>query len=471
MNKNMNLAISIVLVVMLVFSLTPAATTFGQSTSQFETVVDPKLTETLAQTEEAVQVIVTFWGDEGVTEGQLNVLEDVNITTGFTFESLPIAGVLATKEQIEALATASEVRSLYLNSELEYFNEDSTDLTGVDKLREDPNYRFDGLPISGDGVTVLVNDSGVDGTHKDHEFGRKLVQNVMGTTNLNAYDRELLPVTYLEDQPNTDTNSGHGTHVAGTVAGTGAMSSGKYEGVAPGADLVGYGSGAVLFILDALGGFDYALTHQHEYDIRVVTNSWGSSGDFDPHNPINVATKLCYDRNMIITFAAGNSGPSADTHNPYAKAPWVISVAAGTKDGDLADFSSRGTEGHEESFELDGQTWTWQDRPTVTAPGVDVISTIPPSPLMPLGVSSEIDPAHQPYYAMMSGTSMATPHVAGIVALMLQANPSLTPDEVKDILQDTATDMPDYDAWEVGAGYVNAYDAVEKAYGMVTKEK
>ena len=105
-----------------------------------------------------------------------------------------------------------------------------------------------------------------------------------------------MPVTYAEGLANTDLGSGHGTHCAGTIGGTGERSNGLYRGVAPGADLVGYGSGAVLLVLDAVGGLDYAATHQFSFDhpIRVTSNSWGSSGPFDPTNPVNVATYELY---------------------------------------------------------------------------------------------------------------------------------------------------------------------------------
>lgn len=415
------------------------------------------------------QVIVTFKSEGAPTSDQLSLLDQIGVTTGVAMHSLPMVGVLATKSQIEKLAANDQVLSIYLNEKLEFVNDIETSITGVDQVREDDRLRKlnGGLPVSGKGIGVVVNDSGIDGTHKDHEFGRNLVQNVLGTTNLNALEPTLLPVSYVEDVINTDSNSGHGTHVAGTVGGTGAMSSGKYEGVAPGADLIGYGSGGALLILDGIGGFDYAITHQTEYNIRVITNSWGSSGGFDPFDPINIASKAAYDRGITVLFAAGNSGPGEDTHNPYAKAPWVISVAAGQHDGTLVDFSSRGTKGVGGTFTIDGEDWTWEDRPTLTAPGVDVISTKTISPLNLISTDTDaaaIETAYLPYYTVKSGTSMATPHVAGIVALMLEANPLLSPADIKQILQDTATNMPGYESWEVGAGYVNAYAAVDKAF-------
>ncbi|MRG86485.1 S8 family serine peptidase [Salinibacillus xinjiangensis] len=459
------------LLLLLTAGLVLSYSNFSKSNSisaEISPVLGPHLQDVLHNEQGPFEVIVTFKGDSAPTEDQVNLLEKIGIDTGLTMQSLPMAGIIATNEQVNKLAKKDEVRSIYLNRKLEYYNADATDITGVDKVRTDSDMTKEngGFPVSGDGIGVVVNDSGIDGTHPDHKYGENLVQNVTGTTNLNALAPELLPITYVENIPNTDSNSGHGTHVAGTVGGTGAASGGKYEGVAPGTDLVGYGSGAALFILDSIGGFDYAITHQQEYDIRVITNSWGSSGDFDPNNPVNIASKKAYDRGIVVLFAAGNSGPGENTHNPYAKAPWVISVAAGEKDGTLADFSSRGTKGVGGTFEMDGKEWEWKDQPTITAPGVDIISTRALAPVSSLAIDVDatgIEPAYVPYYTTMSGTSMATPHVAGIVSLMLEANPQLSPDEVKQLIQETATNMPGYESWEVGAGYVNAYSAVDAA--------
>jgi serine protease AprX len=296
------------------------------SVSYAQAVVDPALKTAFAASPVA-QIIVTFKGTGAPQLTQVGLLRSLGITKGITLQALPIAGVVATAAQVDALARNPEVRSVYVNKKLDYYNYDDTNLTGVKRLRADKDItaRNNGTPVSGRGIGVLINDSGVDGTHEDIKFGTHLVQNTLGSTNLNAQNA-MLPVTYLEGVPNTDNNSGHGTHCAGTVGGNGSRSSGKYEGVAPGASLLGYGSGAALLVLDALGGFDYALTHQYQYNIRVISNSYGTSGAFDPNDPLNVATKKAYDRGMVVVFAAGNEGPGADTHNPYAIAPWTISA-------------------------------------------------------------------------------------------------------------------------------------------------
>ena len=250
------------------------------------------------------------------------------------------------------------------------------------------------LPVAGHGVTVLVNDSGIDGGHLDHRFGPHLVQNVEAATNLHAVS-ELAPVTYVENVENTDATGGHGTHVAGIVGATGVRSNGKYEGVAPGAKLVGYGSGAGLAILDVIGGFDYAIANRDRYGIDVITNSWGDTDDsctaVDPNHPVTRATYDTYKAGIVVVFSAGNSGPDPCTiSGNYKKAPWVISVAAGDKDRALTDFSSRGTAGVGGSFTLDGKTWTWEDRPTLTAPGNLIISTRAISPIGVLGTPDDV---------------------------------------------------------------------------------
>ena len=420
-----------------------------------------------------VEAVVTFEGEGAPSAADVAVLQAAGITTGFTFRALPIAGVLATAAQLDALEASPRVASVTLNKQLTYDNATSTNLTGVDAVRADAKLtkRNGNLPVAGHGVTVLVNDSGIDGGHLDHRFGPHVIQNVEAATNLHAVS-ELAPVTYVENVENTDATGGHGTHVAGIVGATGFRSNGKYEGVAPGAKLVGYGSGAGLAILDVIGGFDYAIANKDRYGIDVITNSWGDTDDsctpVDPTNPVTRATYDTFKAGIVVVFSAGNSGPDPCTiSGNYKKAPWVISVAAGDKNRALTDFSSRGTAGGGGQFTLDGTTWTWEDRPTLTAPGNLIISTRTVSPIGVLGTPDDVlaglEPAYLPYYTTLSGTSMAAPHVAGVVALMLDANPALTPLQLKEMLQSTATPIP-YAAWEAGAGYVDAYAAVKRAF-------
>lgn len=443
-------------------------------TQAFAATLDPTLDRLVQQAspDQPLQVIVTFNGGGPIAASQLDRLASLGVR-GLTLETLPIVGVLATPAQIAAMQDWDDVRSIWFNAPLEYDNQEATALTGVDRLRTDPLLRSNGVPFSGRGVAVLVNDSGIDGTHPDLKYPRHVVQNVAAQTNLNAVSG-LLPITRTEDVANTDILGGHGTHVAGIVGATGAAStsSGRFEGVAPGADLVGYGSGAGLFILDTLGGFDYALSQQSRYNIRVVSNSFGQTADtgsdFNPDHPTNVATKALADRGVIVVFSAGNSGPGEGTiTGQFKKAPWVVTVAAGDKDGGLASFSSRGEEGRGGEVVIDGEVLAWVDRPTITGPGVNIYSARAAAgpldaPSLPDEIE-EIGPADAIYYSRKSGTSMSAPHLSGIVALMLEANPQLDWRGVKSILEDTATNMTGRHAWEVGAGYVNAYAAVQAA--------
>ncbi|WP_341501937.1 S8 family serine peptidase [Gallaecimonas sp. GXIMD4217] len=430
--------------------------------------------------DEQLMVVVTYDQMEAVTPEQIRALNGLGISQGVQFQTLPIVGALANAEQIGALLQRPDVRSVYLNRTLSYSNHDAREVTSVSELQSDAFLDRNGVTFTGKGVTVLVNDSGIDATHGDLRLGEKVVENVQAITNASV-GRALLPVfpegLWLEGQANSDLNVGHGTHCAGTVGGTGAQSGGLYQGVAVDADLIGYGSGAGLSILDALGGYDYSIAHLWDFNspIRIMSNSWGSSGSFDPHGPISLASYKAYKLGVLSVFAAGNDGPGEDTHNPYAQIPWGLSVGAGTKSGGLAGFSSRGKEGESGSFTMpDGSQWQYRNEVSIVAPGVDIISTRAVTNLASNGGAEDLDAMaleHVPYYTMISGTSMATPHVAGIAALMLEANPELTPLDIRRLLMETATNMPGYERWEVGAGYVNAKAAVAAALDERTADQ
>ncbi len=442
---------------MLASGMSLAAASLGDSLNHTLAIASPT---------DKLEVIVSFGQSGAPRASQLLALRVLGITQGRSMRNLPMAGVMATPAQIAAIAQRGDVRSIHLNQNLTYYNHEARELSGVNALQADPD-----LGYTGEGVTVMVNDSGIDATHQDLQFGSHVVQNVQALGNVHAL-LDFLPVTVLENQLVTDISSGHGTHCAGSVGGTGAASVGfRYRGVAPQADIVGYGSGAVISILDAVGGYDYAIGKQHAFRsaIKVISNSWGSSGAFDPTDPVNIASYEAYKKGIVSVFAAGNDGSAENTHNPYAQAPWVISVGAGNKDGTLADFSSRGNRGETGNFTMaDGSAWTYINQPTIVATGVDIVSTRALTGALPL-LATQQDLAlgtQLPFYTHMSGTSMATPHVAGIVALLFDANPGLTPMQVKQVLQSTANPMAGRQPYEVGSGHVDALEAVQVAEGL-----
>jgi serine protease AprX len=418
---------------------------------------------------DSAMVVVSYDQLDALTTSQLQSLLNLGLTQGVQFKSLPIIGVMATPVQINQLTTMPGIRSVFANRSLEYYNAEAREITGVEKLQSSKFENKNSMKFTGKGVTVIVNDSGIDATLDDLEFGTKVVENVQGITHAQALSLTGVDGMWIKGQPNTDLNVGHGTHCAGTVGGWGTHSDGKYKGAAPGADIVGYGSGAGLSILDALGGYDFAISSIWDFNspIRVMSNSWGSSGKYDPAGPISLASYKAHRLDIISVFAAGNSGAGEDTHNPYAQIPWGMSVGASTKQGNLIDFSSRGKRGETGDFTMpDGSSWTYKNEVTIVAPGVDIISTRAKTNVASNGGADDvgvIENEYLPFYTRISGTSMAAPHVAGIVALMLEANPALTNLQIKAIIQQTATNMPGYQSWEVGAGHVNAYAAVAGA--------
>jgi serine protease AprX len=426
----------------------------------------------LAGTSLVGTVVVAFNTDAGLSPSNLLLLTLTGLTRGYLLPNLGMAAVPATAAQVRSLARNASVRSLWLNDRLRYLDEETRVLTGVDRVAGDPGFTalHRGLPVTGRGIGILINDSGIDATHPDLAFGSHVVQNVLSLLDVTSLTGlAVLPV--IEGLPVTDL-SGHGTHCAGIAGGSGAASGGRHAGVAPGASLIGFGSGPSLFLLNTLGGFEYALARQSQYNIRVISNSWGSPGPFQPDSPIALASKVAHDRGIVVVFAAGNSGPGRDTMSSDAKSPYVISVAAGTKEGGLAVFSSRGIPKAQRAA---GDF----NAPTITAPGTGrefaadagrftsaVVSARAKTGLLDNGGAAdlELDPADLPDYTQLSGTSMSAPFVAGTVALMLSADPMLTPDAVKSILVRTASQMPGTSEYEAGAGYVNVYAAVDSAF-------
>jgi serine protease AprX len=217
--------------------------------------------------------------------------------------------------------------------------------------------------------------------------------------------------------------------------------------------------------------YDFLLDQPNMWNVRVINNSWGNDYRmFDPRDPMSVATKAVADNGTVVVFAAGNAGLSESEMNlnPFSEAPWVISVAAGTLDHVRSDFSSNGLifdNSQAVTIGAGGHTVFTGDRigvyhPDVTAPGDSISSTCDTA-------GTVVGPCPPGENTVASGTSMASPHVAGAAAVLLQANPLLTPDQVRIALQATATPVTRNGAtttapfWQVGYGYVDLNAAIQ----------
>lgn len=410
----------------------PAATLSGELQTWLASADDAATTPT----------IVTFHDRTGLARF------DALGVGGTRLVSLPMAMATLSAAQVRDLATWPEVRSLWHNQEQELILDESVPLIGADRVQRGEGLRS---PYTGAGVGVAVIDTGIDSTHPD--LATAVAYNVVG-------DPFAADPAVVAPSPSVDTY-GHGTHVSSTIAGSGAASGGRFVGVAPGATVHSFKTDAGAVLLDGwiLASFDYILSHP-ELGIRISSNSWGccDGADYNPDDPVNVATKALYDAGITVVFAASNSG-GPNTLNPYSASPWVVSVAAGTKDMALADFSSRGRIEGPWDRRAAQLTDTGVYRPTLTAPGQEIEAAKSAAATVMAG---GVDPEY-PMYTYADGTSMATPHVAGAVALMLQARPQLTPQHVIDVLEGTATNMPAYELFEVGMGYLDAHAAVVAA--------
>jgi serine protease AprX len=316
---------------------------------------------------------------------------------------------------------------------------------------------------SGVGVGVAIIDSGVTSWHDDltgpgnYPYGNQRVASFVDFVN-----GRTLPYD----------DNGHGTHIAGTIAGNGYDSYGYKAGMAPGAHLV------VLKVLDANGqgnisnmiaAIDYAVAHKAEFNIRVISMSIGAniSESFET-DPLTLATKRAVDAGIVVVAAAGNLGNKYGSITAPGNAPWVLTVGASSTNGTInrtddtiADYSSR------------GPTYIdWGAKPDLVAPGTGTFSLADPTSTFYTTKASALRAGYRPTsslpYLALSGTSMAAPVVAGSVALMLEANPALTPNLVKAILEYTTQDYPGYDALTEGAGFLNTMGAVQLARFLAT---
>lgn len=400
--------------------------------------MDPYLADALqtALPTDSFLVVLTFWHPED--RSRLD-----GFVTHYKFRALSMAAATLTPSQILALTAWTEIRSIW------YGLEQLPILLAEGRQLVEAQQATDQFGVTGRGVKVAVIDTGVDTLHPD--FGGRATNFEVAFAGACTFARH----------PNSD-DEGHGTHVSGTIAGSGALSGGHFKGIAPEAEIVMYDTNAGLFIIlvEALCSYDDIIARG---DIKVVSNSWGGgSGSYDRDDPVEVAVQEAYAHGVVSVFAAGNSGPDANTMTQESVSPFVVGVGAITKKKQIVGFSSRGRpldfaerspwpNNHDRDKGLAQNVPLW--RPAVSAPGVSITAPVPCSP----ACTAEIG------YDTLSGTSMATPHVSGVLALVLQANPNLTPRQRIGILEATPTIIRDWLAFETGVGLVNTRRAVELA--------
>ncbi|MEV6964086.1 S8 family serine peptidase [Hamadaea sp. NPDC051192] len=279
-----------------------------------------------------------------------------------------------------------------------------------------------GQGLTGAGVTVAVVDSGIDASHPD------LAGKVVASANFTA-------------DPAGD-GRGHGTHVASTIAGTGAASNGRYRGIAPDARLLDAKvcDAEGMCAEDAiLAGMEWAVVTQHA---RVVNMSLGGvdTPDVDPLE--QAVNSLSAQYGTLFVVAAGNSGPSDGTVESPGSAEAALTVGAVDRSDAVAEFSSRGP-----------VRGTGGLKPDLAAPGVDIVAA--------LAAGTEPGEVVDDRYVRLSGTSMATPHVAGAAAILLQAHPQWTGGQLKSTLMGSAHLTPDAQVADQGAGRVDVAAALK----------
>jgi serine protease AprX len=354
----------------------------------------------------------------------------------------------------------SNLLDLTCDGDVEYIDKDDVVLAQFDPLRDaaaaigtgvlsiDARSVWTQLGVTGRGIGVAVVDSGV-AAHPD------LAGRVVASIDFTSATPRV--TTTLSDP------GGHGTHVAGLIAGDGMSSGGAFTGVAPNAQIVSvrvFDANGYATLSTVLQGLQWIVNNRSTYNIRVANLSFGATptGSYRT-DLLATAVEVLTFANVTVVAAAGNGGPSSGSVTTPGYDPFVITVGA-------ADTTLSTTPGAATvpSWSARGPTpFDGYDKPDVVAPGRKLIG-----PLALSGMLAGLYPerivtalgASVPSYFSMSGTSMSTALVSGTVALMLERNPSLTPRQIKTRLKDTAIELAYTPDGAMGAGMVNAFSAV-----------
>jgi serine protease AprX len=303
----------------------------------------------------------------------------------------------------------------------------------------------------GRGVTVALIDTGVTSLP---DIADRLVPVTTDALGVNT-----APCVNFSGEATCDDTYGHGTLVAGLIAGNGGASEGRYAGSAPGAKILSVklaGADGSADVSKLLAALQWVVSFKSAYNIKVLNLSVGSDSTQSYRiDPLNYAVEQAWRAGITVVVAASNRGPGPGTISKPADDPFVLTVGASddnltvdTTDDAIPAFSSHGPTA------ADGLA-----KPDVLAPGTHVVSLVAPG----ASITTRFPPAMEAPYRSASGTSFATPIVVGLVADMLSANPLLTPNRIKFALMSTARAYPGADVMAQGAGLVDGYAAKNTA--------
>jgi serine protease AprX len=336
----------------------------------------------------------------------------------------------------EILESCSHVEKIYLNRKVEAFLNTAVPAANADNIVRN------GTRLTGKGVTIAIIDTGL---YPHPDFNGRITGFV----------------DFINGRSEPYDDNGHGTHCAGDAAGDGFASGGNYRGPAPEANLIGVkvlnkmGAGSLDTVME---GVHWCIEYNEQNEsekIDIINLSLGSPAqrhEKETDDPMVHIVEEAWKRGIVVCAAAGNSGPEPQTIASPGISKKIITVGAlddkGTvdrADDEAAGFSSR------------GPTIYGKTKPDILAPGVNIIAARSPGSYIDKSSKGSRVGAE---YISLSGTSMATPVCAGIVALMLQHNPQLTPKRIKRRLRKGTVLWNDRDPDIYGAGYINGENSV-----------
>ncbi len=461
-------AVTSLAVIPAIFRATPGGAQLRSTALGGYSKISPNLQNKLAETSDAdsIRVILQL---KSPARGGLNALLNRNgINVRGRYDGLGMIAVELPPSVLSELSSFSEVLSISNDDDLEALGH-ITNTTGAEQMRNTPVSV--GTKLDGSGVGIVIMDSGLDAGHKAFKDYKKKSR-ILFSRDFTGENR-------------TDDPFGHGTHVAAAAAGNGDAWQNKYTGIAANANIINLrvlnsqGTGSTSAVLAALD-WVYQNRNNNTYNIKVVNMSLGTPAvNTYRTDPLCLAVRRLVDAGIVVVAAAGNNGKDANGQKQYGlihspgNEPSALTVGAANSygtdsraDDTVASYSSRGPT---RSYSIDANNVKHFDnllKPEVVAPGNKVISAEAVTNRL-VSAHPSLDTLLYPTANMkqmyLNGSSVAAPITAGAAALMLQANPKLTPNMVKVLLMYTAQQLPNYNTFEQGAGEINIDGAIKLA--------